>query len=278
MGTRLYYRIFGLTAATDLPLPLPPAGGPAAVDVVRGAVPPGGAVLWRAAPPFEFECRRDGAAIVLAWPEARFRVDADRVVVDARDERAAADLLVPAVWSVVLAARGCETLHGCAVERDGRAVAVLGASGSGKSTAALALLDRGWRAVTDDLLALDAAGNAVPGPAFVRLCPDRGAGRAGDWDAAGKLRVAATASPGPVPLAAIVVLADEHDRCAPLRGAGATATLLAQSYTPMLTHPGQAGRRFDLVLELVNRVPIYGAPPRSLSAEQLEQMVEAAGT
>ena len=273
---RSHHRLFGLAVASELPLPLPPAAErPDAVEVVAGRVAPLGTVLWQAPPPVPFACRRDGTAIVLDWATARFRVGAARVVIDAEDDRAAVDLLIPAVWSVVLAARGFEALHGCAVERDGRAVAVLGASGTGKSTAALALLDRGWRVVTDDLLALDPAGRAIPGPAFVRLCPDRAAGRVGQHDAGGKLRMAATACPAPVPLAAVVVLADEHPGCAPLRGAAAVAALLDQAYSPMLTHPDQARRRFDLALDLVDRVPIYGAPPRSLTAAQLERLVAA---
>ena len=76
----------------------------------------------------------------------------------------------------------------------------------------------------------------------------------------------------------MVVPGDEHARCVPLRGARAAAALLGQIYSPMLTHPGQAERRFALVLDLVDRVPIYGAPPRSLTANRLEQMGEVAGS
>lgn len=276
MTAKSYHRLFGMAVASEIPLLLPPVQGAATVEIVEGRVVPGGTVLWREASPFAFTCLRDAATVVLAWPEARFRISTERVVVDARDKRAATDLLIPAVWSVVLAAHGREALHGCAVERGGRAVAVLGASGTGKSTAGLALLDRGWRLLTDDLLALDAAGNAVPGPPFMRLCPDRGAGRIGEWDAAGKLRLAASTCSEPVPLAAMVVLADEYAWGARLRGAAAVAALLNQVYNPVLTHPGQGRRRFDLALDIVDRVPIYGATPRSLTADHLERLAEGA--
>ncbi len=274
---RSYYRLFSLGVTSELPLSLPAAEADEAevmVEVVTGPVAARGALLWHEVTS-AFTCRRDGAEVVLAWPAARFRIGATRVVVDSQDHEAAAALLVPAVWSVVLAAHGLEALHGSAVEHDGRAIAILGASGSGKSTAALTLLDRGWRLVTDDLLTFDAEGHAVAGPPYLRLCPDRGMGRPAVRDAAGKVRLVAAASPEPVSLAALVVLADEHTRCAPLRGAAAVAALLDQVYNPVLTHPGQARRRFELALDLVDHVPIYGAPPRSLVADQLEGLVKS---
>lgn len=273
MAERTRHRLFGLDFASYLSLPLHPADGPASAKLVGGRVASRGAILSQAAAPLAFARRRDVAAIVLKWPTARFRVDRERVVVDARNDRDAVALLIPAVWSMVLAAHRYESLHGCAVERDGRAIAVLGASCAGKSTAALALLDGGWHVVTDDLLALDAEARAVPGPPFVRLCRDRAVGRVGEPDLGGTLRVTAPACPNPVPLAAVVVLDGKHARCAPLRGAAAAAALLDQVYAPMITHAGQARRRFELALGLVDDVPVYGAPPRSLTADRLEQIV-----
>lgn len=43
-----------------------------------------------------------------------------------------------------------ENLHASCVERDGRAVMIVGPSGSGKSDLALRLLDRGFALVSDD--------------------------------------------------------------------------------------------------------------------------------
>ncbi|HEY4070073.1 MAG TPA: HPr kinase/phosphatase C-terminal domain-containing protein [Sphingomicrobium sp.] len=43
-----------------------------------------------------------------------------------------------------------ETLHASTVARDGRAVLISGASGSGKSDLALRLIDRGFNLVSDD--------------------------------------------------------------------------------------------------------------------------------
>lgn len=238
-----------------------------------GPVTEAGAVVWRDEPPFVFACFRDGAATILSWPGVRFRVTADRVIVDASHPAAAAELLVPAAWSVVLALRGQEALHGCVVAGERQAVAVLGASGTGKSTAGLALLDRGWRLVTDDLLACDAGGRVLPGPPFLRLTPDRAAGWAGRQDEDGKRRVAALACSAPVLLTAVVVLADEYGACARLTGLAAVRALLGQAYSPLPLHPDQPRRRFELASGLATRVPIYGAAPRSLTADYLERLV-----
>ncbi|HEU0114958.1 MAG TPA: hypothetical protein VFQ80_09785 [Thermomicrobiales bacterium] len=274
MTTRSCYRIFDLPVSSELPLPLPLAEGEPAVEIVEGLVASRGAVVWRAAPPFDFVCRRDGAATILEWPEARFRVTASRVVVDARDRDAAALLLVPAVWAVVMTARGCESLHGCAVAHEGQGIAVLGASGAGKSTAGLTMRDRGWRVVTDDLIAFDAAGRAIPGPPFVRLRPDHGAARDGEPDVGGKFRLATRQCSEAVPLTAVIALHDDYVECAPLHGSAAVAALLDQVYAPMVTHDGQAQRRFELALDLVARTRVYGAPPRSLTAETIERIAQ----
>jgi hypothetical protein len=271
-----HYQLFGLTTASHLPLPVPPvdAAEPVEVEVVRGPVPVGGALLWRAEPPDPVTCWRVREKIVLAWPDVRFAVSQERVVVDTKDLASAAALLVPAAWSVLLATRGQESLHGSALERDGRAVAVLGESGSGKSSAALALVDCGWRLLTDDLLVFGADRRVVPGPPMLRLPADRAAGRAGEPDRTGKHRVSVTACVEPAPLAAAIVLADRYDRCRRLTGTMAASALLEQVYAPFPLDPAQTRRRFALALDLVATARIYGAPPRSLTAAQLEGIAE----
>jgi hypothetical protein len=271
---RTIYRLFGLTVSSELSLPLPTTEGNAEVQVLLGRVDTDGALLRRTGPPVPFSCFRTGETIVLDWPGARFAVTADRVVVDLEDLASAIDLFLNPVWSVVLAAHGYEPLHACVVARDGVAVSIHGISGSGKTTSGLALLDRGWQLVTDDLLVLDDQRRAIPGPPFIRLLPDRAAGRPGEVDAAGKLRYYPALVDKPVPLSAMVVLSDDYHAFGRLTGASAVHAILAQVYNPVLTHPDQTRRRFDLALDLVDRTRIYGALPRSLSAEQLEQIVD----
>ena len=63
--------------------------------------------------------------------------------------------LLGPIIGFVLHLRGTPCLHASAVAIDGRAVAFLGHSGAGKSTTAAAFIRRGFRALTDDVLALD---------------------------------------------------------------------------------------------------------------------------
>ncbi|MGI8644325.1 MAG: hypothetical protein ACR2LS_09455 [Thermomicrobiales bacterium] len=273
-GTTKTHCLYGLMISSELVLPLPVSEGESEVTVTLGEVMAGGDLLWRTEPPLAFACYRRDDTIILDWPEARFAIEADRVVVDPAEPAFAVDLFLNPVWSVVLAARGRQALHACVVERDGLALSIHGVSGAGKTTSGLALLDRGWRLVTDDLLAFDADCRVVPGPPFIRLLPDRITGRAGQIDSAGKLRYRPALCENPVRLSAMLVLDDEHPTCMRLTGLAAVNAVLAQVYNPVLTHPGQSSRHFELALDLAERLPVYGAPPRSLLADQLERLVQ----
>jgi hypothetical protein len=71
--------------------------------------------------------------------------------------------------------RGYEVLHVSAVAGDGGAAAFAGASGSGKTRLASRLVARGAIFLTDDVLAVEAAGDHVlahPGAPFMAIRPD----------------------------------------------------------------------------------------------------------
>ena len=263
------YRLFGLTVKSELVLPVPKTSRQPQVCVSLRPVSAGGTLLSKNDDPAAFVCFQQGQAVTLCWPGMRFHVLPGRVLVDAEDLTRAAHFLAPSVWSVVLAARGRESLHGSAVEHAGRAVALLGASGTGKSTASVALIERGWRLVSDDLLTFAAGLRVVPGLPWARLVVDGSGERIGPPDAGGKLRVHPPLTPQPVPLVALVVLSEQHDQLTRLWGTAAAVALLRHPYMGILTHPGQERRRFDLVRDLAAGVPVYGAPPRSLSADEL---------
>lgn len=271
------YRLFGLTVRSQVQLPLPIIARdcPVDVDVVLGRVTPGPRLIWHQSDPLEFACTRRDSEVILEYPRARISVTPEHVVIDSEALEESAILLMQAAWSVLLTARGREALHAGVVARDGSAIAVSGQSGSGKSTAVLRLLDRGWRLVSDDLLSLDERGNVVTGPPFIRLVPDRAAGREGEWDVHGKLRYWPAAEQDPVPLTALVIHGKQHSTLERLHGARAVSEILANLYNDLLTHEGQTDRRFDMALSLVNSVAVYGAPPRSLTAEQLERVAQS---
>jgi hypothetical protein len=72
--------------------------------------------------------------------------------------------------------RGYEALHASAVAIDRRALAIVGASGAGKTTIALELVARGAAFVTDDVLALEPSGDEVlahPGAGVANVDADQ---------------------------------------------------------------------------------------------------------
>jgi hypothetical protein len=119
------------------------------------------------------------------------------------------------VAALLLAQRGRFALHASVVDVGGRAVALAGPRGAGKSTGALRLSQRGHRLVGDDVCPLD------PGPPVtvhpfarsIRVSPETARGL--DLDVAGARPVVPrhpklalpTPPSAPVPLAAVVVLA-----------------------------------------------------------------------
>ena len=74
--------------------------------------------------------------------------------------------------SAALIQQGEEPLHATVVEIGDRAVGLVGPSGTGKSTLAAHLINRGWDLVTDDMLRITFEGNtafAHPGPCRLKL-------------------------------------------------------------------------------------------------------------
>jgi hypothetical protein len=63
----------------------------------------------------------------------------------------------------VAAVHGWLTLEAVVVERNGRALALIGAKGSGKSTIAAHLMARGWKLVTDDVAFIDESRGTIVG-------------------------------------------------------------------------------------------------------------------
>jgi hypothetical protein len=124
--------------------------------------------------------RRDGIEVVdLYWPRVgRFRVTDRNIRISrtfgARDDLVRTYAVGPAL-AVLLHLRQVLVLHSSSVEIDGKAVAFAGASGSGKSTIAFALRQRGYRVLSDDLLVLKRSRGgwiALSGPCIPKLWPN----------------------------------------------------------------------------------------------------------
>lgn len=111
-----------------------------------------------------------------------FRVERGEVIaydpLPGADEPYMKAVLTGELMAALLRQRGYLVLHGSCVGRDGEAVGFIGNSGWGKSTLAIYFTRHGYRLLTDDVLAVDLAGDhplVIPGHAGVKLQPDSGA-------------------------------------------------------------------------------------------------------
>jgi hypothetical protein len=161
--------------------------------------------------------------------------------------------LISQVISVALLQRGIESLHASAVELDGKAYFLIGESGFGKSTLTAALLRRGARVITDDLLVLERRGDvffAVPGATRIKLNPQTAASLGVDLegtpmiDGSGKDVIVLPRHltvDEPVPVGRILILQPGAGSIAlrPATAAEATHALLAATFNPLHTEPAR---------------------------------------
>ena len=107
----------------------------------------------------------------------RFRVSGGATIAWSREHGSVSDqdlrtFLLGSAVGALLIQRGMLVLHGNALEKDGRAIVCLGHSGDGKSTLAYALMQRGWRLLADDLVAITPDGLVLPGIPRIKLWHD----------------------------------------------------------------------------------------------------------
>lgn len=192
------YRSYGLTLESDLPLtglrPLAPDASCSAPDIKLHFA---GVPVWAAQalslpitvvrvrpcnmPPgvgaftvSEFADRRffqllyaDGTrflmdrAVTHIWGESGPNLSFDDLCI----------YLLGPVMGFVLRQRGTVTLHASSLSFHGRAIALVGEAGAGKSTTAAALALRGWPVLSEDVCALArSAGSYQVVPAYPRVC------------------------------------------------------------------------------------------------------------
>ena len=185
-----------------------------------------------------------------------------------------ATYLLGPVMGFVLRLRGVTCLHASAVAVGGRAIAIAGHAGSGKSTTAAAFARAGYPVLTDDVAALtlaDGRHHVEPAYARVRLWPESVARLFGSADALPRI------TPGwdkrflgldggryrfqreRLPLAAIYVLegrAAGAARIERLDPAEALIWLVAHAYSAHLLDKAMRAREFDCLARLAERVPV----------------------
>ncbi|MCA1560644.1 MAG: hypothetical protein LC753_04455 [Acidobacteria bacterium] len=218
----------------------------------------------------EFLIDRRGTQIRGTWPAALTLEDATTY------------LLGP-VLGFVLRLRGITCLHASAIDIDGRAIAMVGPPGAGKSTAAAVFATSGFGVMSDDVVAVIEEGDTfLAQPAYPRLglwpesiaalfgSPDALPRQTATWDkcylALGQDGYAFQSRP--VPLCAIYVLEerDPHTR-APVVGAlparDGLTRLIANTYVNYLLDRDMRARDLDVLARLAVRVPLRRLVPQA---------------
>jgi hypothetical protein len=197
--------------------------------------------------------------------------------------------LLGQVVSFALLKQGIEQLHATVVAFSGRALALTGDCGRGKSTLAAALLKRGGKLLVDDMLVLKQNGHllAMPGPPRLKLLPDS-AKRAGLSSGKAlpmnplvskKIFPIRDAQVDPVPLERLYVLSAPNPRtkrisirrCTP---AEACAQVIAAAYNLDMALPGRPASQLQWAASIANAVPVSMLSyPRDLN--RLEEVADA---
>jgi hypothetical protein len=181
------YTVYGVTLASDRPLPLPTSGqlslGTVTLTTERQEYFEREVGAARHDPQwdswFQYAALPDGRSYVRGWEMGEILISADGRQIMCRPDPAAPPesfqvYLLGQALSFSLLKLGFEPLHGTAVVVRGKAVVLLGDSGSGKSTLAAAFVEAGHAVLTDDVLVthrMDGVVMAFPGPARLKLFP-----------------------------------------------------------------------------------------------------------
>lgn len=211
----------------------------------------------------------DAMRVRVVQPDVgRFVVEDGRRVVAWPEPDASAgglsQLLTGTILAVALMQRGTLVLHGCVVAIGGRAIAVLGHCGDGKSTTAAACAARGYQVLSDDLVVLDLAEEAVRARAVAPLVRMRDAATltlsgARRWHATDKTVVGLhdAGTQAAVPLAAIIRLEwGDTVSLRPEQGVGAVLNLLEHAFCRPIFQPRQVSATMSQCTALVDRCPV----------------------
>jgi len=229
-----------------------------------------------------FAVERRGQEVWADWPE------------NYKLEDACTYLLGP-VMGFVLRLRGTVCLHASAVAVDGRAVALLGLAGAGKSTTAAAFACAGFPVLSDDVVALTDKGAQFLvelGYPRLNLWPDSVCSLFGSEDALPRItptwdkRYLPLGQNGlhfassPLPLGAIYIL-DSRDTALTatvieeVSGKEAFLSLAANTYVNYLLDQEMRRTEFDVLSRVVSNVPIcrVHAPAESSSIFNLSEAI-----
>lgn len=175
-----FYHAYGLTIASEIALPELPLSDTALpvadLDITRDPTSSGAPEGddWVQLSPFAWTAP---TAFVLHVPDvAWFRIeDGARIRVAPVGDIDMASVRVFLLGSAIgalLFQRGYLVLHGNAVDMGDACMLCLGMSGAGKSTLAAAFSARGYTVLADDVVAINTAGEALPGIPRIKIWRD----------------------------------------------------------------------------------------------------------
>lgn len=287
------YRAFGLRIESEIPLPELGGGvepdGPVDLTVVLrdGAeFRPGGAAAAAAGQAGDADAGQPRSGLRAVEGEVTFRVPqlagfriAEGRCIEVYPEHGADEdrirlYVLGTCMGALLLQRKTLPLHGSVVTRNGRAYAVVGESGAGKSTLSAALLDLGFRLVTDDVAAIvfDKRGIPFVLPAYPqqKLWQDSldqleigGSGLKPLFERETKFAVPARHAfcPEPVPLVHIYELVQSDEQAPvlqPIDKLNRCYTLFRHTFRRSLIVPsGLAAWHFETTVRLAGKTGMY---------------------
>jgi len=218
----------------------------------------------------EFIVDRSGTEVWATWPPELTLEDT-------------ATYFLGPILGLVMRFRGTVCLHASAVTVEGKAVALLGSAGAGKSTTAAAFAQLGFPIFSDDVLPLfENCGEVFVRPAYphLRLWPDSVNSLFGSAEALPRLtptwdkRYYDLLKNGdrfqsePRPLAAIYILGERlQEAAAPfvesISARDGLMTLVAETYVNYLLDKEMRAREFELLSRVVRRIPLRRVRPHS---------------
>lgn len=289
----MHYLISGLLVASEVPL--------AGVAVATQLKPEPDVRINRGRVPKELpQATLNGANWMLAGDAfllripgiARMLMNAGReIVVETESSSSEADavpFLLGSGFGVLLHQRGALALHASAVAHEGRAIALCGPSGVGKSTLSAALCQAGCRFISDDISVIsvesgqplvlpDSRQHRLWADAIERLSLSERQGKA-VRDTLQKYHVTPSCDGAAMPLSMIIVLREAEFRgqepvIETLNIADAAALLRADVYRPTLaSRMGLDAALFGKVAKLLGQVRVLRLTrPREI--ERLEEVV-----
>jgi hypothetical protein len=191
-----------------------------------------------------------------------------------------ATYLLGPVLGYALRLRGTVALHASAVAVEGRAIALVGGAGAGKSTTAACFALKGYSILADDVSAIDNEGDGFhvrPAYPHLRLWPASVTTLLGgadalrpitpNWDKRDfPLQEHQAFRTSPLPLAAVYIFGDRsnEDRAPyvePISPREGFINLVGNTYGNTLLDPVMRAHEFDVLTRMTNEVPVRRVVP-----------------